>query len=106
MLATRRQLAPLDAEDRSLFEALVGQDDLADMELISDGATMREIGEAAGFTGKQAEAVGLDRTRRAVRVTQRAFDTVGRLNASVYWWQRLDDSDLVPAHLVKKRLAA
>ena len=106
MHVERRAISPLDAEDRGLFEALVGEDDLADLELVANGAAMREIGEAAGFSGKQAEAVGLDRTRRAVKVAKRAFNTIGRLNASIYWWQRLADNDLVPAHLVKRRLAA
>lgn len=106
MLVTRRQLSPLDAQDRSLFEVLVGEDDLPDMDLVAAGATMREIGEAAGFSGKQAEAVGLDRTRRAVVVAQRAFCTVERLSASSCWWCSLEDHDLVPASLVKRRLAA
>lgn len=106
MEVARRAISPLEVEDRNLFETLVGEDDLADMELVSSGATTKEIGEAAGFGGKQAEAVGLDRTRRAVKVAERAFATICRLNTSVYWWQRLVDDDLVPARLVKKRLAA
>jgi hypothetical protein len=89
IVTSRRAFASLDVADRDLFEELVPEDALADMELISAGATMTEIGEAAGFTGKQAEAVGLDRTRRAVAVAQRAFGTVGRANASTDWWRGL-----------------
>jgi hypothetical protein len=99
---TRRDLSKLDTADRDMFGQIVDAETLADLQHVADGDTSGEIGEAAGFGGKQAEAVGLDRTRRAVRTARRAFGTVERINRGNYWWRSLHDDDLVPGHLVKQ----
>lgn len=47
--------------------------------MASSSATNVEIGEAAGFNGKQAEAVGLDRSRMAIAAAISAFEYIDSL---------------------------
>jgi hypothetical protein len=78
-----------------MFEVLV--------EMACLNATAAEIGEQAGFSHKQAEAVGLDRCRLAILAGVRAFQTIDRLDeANEHWWRTIPDSAVVPASAFKR----
>jgi hypothetical protein len=61
-------------------------------------ATTEEVGNMAGFKGKQAEAVGLDRSRMAVAAAIIAFETLDRTESakSAEWMLVLPGDTLEP----------
>jgi hypothetical protein len=83
---TRQELADMDDFDRRLLKDLMGADALDTVEQFVAGANMEAIGAAAGFRGKQAEAVGLDRIRTAVRRAQWAFREIEAARKADYSW--------------------
>lgn len=101
--ASRMDLADMDEIDRNLFRDLMGEEHMATAELFIAGAKMAEIGAAAGYKGKQAEAVGLDRIRTMVRRAQRVFADIAKARKCSYPWQ-VDPA--IAMHFPTKKRAA
>lgn len=102
--ASRMDLADMDNIDRGIFTAMLGSDHLDTVERFMRSETMGDIGTAAGFCGKQAEAVGKDRIRTMVRRAQEVFASIEKARKADYPWQ-VDPA--VAMHFPKdRRLAA
>jgi hypothetical protein len=71
----------LDAQDELDLLCLLMTPSLFDIfgAIAFGSATMSDVGETAGFNGKQAEAVGLDRSRMAMAAAMTAFETLDRM---------------------------
>lgn len=76
--------------------------------LLENGVNIADVGGEAGFKGKQAEAVGLDRSRTAIQATIAAFEIIDAMEASdsLGWLYRVSPDALLPVWLVKRLLQA
>lgn len=75
--------------------------------MLANGVTTADVGSETGeFRGKQAEAVGLDRSRTAIRKATEAFEIIDVMEANdgSGWLHSVCPNALVPVWLLKRLL--
>lgn len=88
-----------------LFNGLMSQAEYQDFIMIlANTVSMEDVGIQAGFAGKQAEAVGLDRSRTAISAAVQAFEIIDGLT-DVDWLEKVPDATRLPAWLVQSAKA-
>lgn len=72
--------------------------------ILENGVTTADLGIEAGFRGKQAEAVGLDRCRTAILAAIAAFEVIDRMegDGDAPWLDRVPLDARLPTWLVKR----